>query len=888
MGAPRRLAMRIVALFRHDGDEDELAREIDAHLALLAERFERQGMSRHDARAAARRAFGGVEQAKEQQRDARAVRWIDDLRRDVRSAWRNLTRSPLFAATAILTMVVGIGLNTIVFTVADTVLHKGFPLVERNDRLAYITSGVGCCVSVPDFDDWRNQARSFTAMALVHGLPTTLTVGDGYPERIDVTEVTPGTFTLVGQQPVLGRDFTAADERPGAPRVALLRYGAWEGRFGRDSAIVGRVVRLDGVPTTIVGVMPRGFAFPQNQDLWVPLVRTSEVLRRDNRNTWFVVGRLREGVSLAEARTEMAAIGRRLGTLYPDSNRGRNLQPYVEDFEGFFIGTRAATTYRAMIAAVALVLLIACGNLANLLLSRTLTRSRELSVRMAIGAGRSRIIRQLLAESLLIAAFGAAGAWVLAQWGVRVYVLAAMGAGISDQTLGTWFDDVLEYSVDYRAFAFLSAISVVAGVFVGLVPAFRAARVDLAAILNEGGRSDGHARTYTFNHVLVAGQVALALVLLGGATGMVKGLIAAMRPGSTFSAGGMTVARVELPMARYADTAARVRFQDRLREQTSGVSGVERVAVTSTLPLARPGAGGRRAFEVEGVAAVDEDERPTAIAQSLSEGYFATLGLSLQSGRDFDARDRSDGVPVAIVSRQFANQHGRGDPIGKRVRLFAADTATAWTTIIAVAPDIVGSREQTPEPVIYLPQSQAPSPSFWMLLRTSSAEAPLWQSLHETVRRLDPSLPIVDGPVALADRLAQAYRYRTVMAALFTSFAVIALLLACMGLYAVVAQVVHARTREIGVRTVLGASAGQILRLVLADAVRAVAVGAAVGTIAWLSLGQLMGRLVREWSPNVGDVSVAAGILAIAAVIGCLIPASRALWMDPGQVLRAE
>jgi putative ABC transport system permease protein len=824
----------------------------------------------------------------EQHRHARGFGWLDDLRRDVRHAWRGLIRSPLFAITAILTLAVGIGLNTIVFTVADTVLHKGFPLVARNDRLAYITSGVGCCVSVPDFDDWRAQARSFSSMSLVHGLPKTLAIDRGYPERVDVTEVTAGTFALVGQQPILGRDFAAADERPGAEPVAILRYGAWERRFGRDPAVVGRLVRLDGVPTTIVGVMPRGFSFPQNQDFWVPLVRVPDVLRRDNRDTWFVVGRLRDRVSHRDARAEMASIGRRLGVAHPSTNQGRNLVPYLEDFEGFFIGTRAATTYRVMIAAVALVLLIACANLANLVLARTLARSRELSVRMAIGAGRGRIVRQMMAESLMLAACGAAGGWLLARWGLRLYVLVATGSGISDQTLGTWFDDVLDYAMDYRVFSFLAAVSAMSALAFGLAPAVRASRLELTSVLSEGGRNGGSARTRRFAHALVAGEVALALLLLGGAAGMVNGLLAAMRPGTTFSPNGLVTAHIELPSRRYPDSDARESLHERLSERVSALATVERFAITSSLPTSAPGMGLRRPFERESAPIAHADERPTAIVQTVSQGYFSTLGLSLTAGRDFDARDRGDSPRVAIVSRRFAAQQWQGDAIGKRLRVMAGTAAGDWMTVVAVAPDIVVSREQAPEPVIYLPQRQAPSASVWLLALTRTMPESVSRELREVVRAVDADLPIVDGPVALSDRLARGYRYRAVIAGLFTIFAALALSLACLGLYAVVAQVVQARTREIGIRTVLGATRAEVLTLVLSDALRAVIAGAAVGLVAWLVLGQAIGSTVREWSPRAGDVVAAFVLLLLAAIVGCLLPARRALAVDPGDALRPE
>ena len=299
-------------------------------------------------------------------RDTRSFGWADDVRRDVQYAARTLRHSPAFTVIAILTIAIGIGVNAVVFTVTNAVLFKGFPLVERNDRLLYMTTGRGCCVSYPDFEDWRAQAASFEGMALVHGVPATVTDGNGFPERYDATEVSAGTFTLVGQQPILGRDFAPSDETPGAAPVVILRHGFWERRFGGDRNIIGRTVRLNGVPATVIGVMPAGFSFPQNQDLWVPLVPTPDVRQRDVRNTWFVVGRMRDGVTIESARAEMETIGRRLGEAYPRSNQGRNLVPYVVNFEEFFIGRNAALIYKAMWGAVGFVLLIACANLANL------------------------------------------------------------------------------------------------------------------------------------------------------------------------------------------------------------------------------------------------------------------------------------------------------------------------------------------------------------------------------------------------------------------------------------------------------------------------------------------------------------------------------------------
>ena len=444
--------------------------------------------------------------------------WIDDVRRDVTFAWRLLGRNRGFAAVAVLTLAIGISVNTVVFTVTNAVLFKGFPLVERNERLVYITSGRGCCVSYPDFEDWQAQAKSFAGMALVHGVPATLSEGGAEPELLAATEITANTFRLVGQRPVIGRDFTSADEQPGAPLVLLLRYELWQHRFAADPHIVGRTMRVNGRAAMVIGVMPRGFSFPQNQDLWVPLVATADVRRRDVRDTWFVLGRLHNGVTVEHARAEMTAIGQRLGATYPATNQGRNLMPLVSTFEEFFIGAGAGAVYRAMWGAVAFVLLIACANLANLLLARARLRSREICVRMAIGAGRWRVVRQLLIESLMLSTMGGLVGWWIARWGVAAYAAAANGSGISEETFGVWFIDVLDYSMDYRAFAYLAAISVGTALVFGLLPALRLSNLDVNGGLKDGGRgitSDARARRLSW--ALVAAEMMLAVVLVAGA-----------------------------------------------------------------------------------------------------------------------------------------------------------------------------------------------------------------------------------------------------------------------------------------------------------------------------------------------------------------------------------
>ncbi|HXR43304.1 MAG TPA: ABC transporter permease, partial [Pseudolysinimonas sp.] len=559
-------------------------REVEAHLALLADDLERRGYPPGQARAEARRKFGSVASAQDRQRDARSFVWIEDCLRDLRFALRMLRRSPGFTAVAVLTLAVGIGANTIVFTVTNAVLFKGFPLVAGNDRLVYITSSRGCCVSYPDFLDWQAQARSLSGMALVHGIGATIS-GDGAgSELVAATEVTANTFTLAGQRPLLGRDFSAADAQRGAPPVVMLRHGFWQRRFAGDPAIVGKTLRVNGTPATIIGVMPRGFSFPQNQDLWVPLPSAPEA-RRDDRPNWFALGRLAEGAELQQVRTEMAEVGRRLGAAYPATNQGRSLVPLVATFEDFFVGARAGAIYRAMWGAVAFVLLIACANLANLLLARALARSREISVRVAIGAGRGRVVRQLLVESVLLSAIGGLGGWWIARWGVAVYAAAANGSGISEETLGVWFMNVLDYSMDYRAFAYLAVVSLGTGVVFGLLPALRLSALDPAGGLADGTRGvTMDRRTRRLSWALVSSEMALAVVLVAGSGMLVRSFWSLYAADPGFDASRIVGTQIRLPVDRFPEGGQRQQAFDRLLARLDATPGIRASAFASARP----------------------------------------------------------------------------------------------------------------------------------------------------------------------------------------------------------------------------------------------------------------------------------------------------------------
>ena len=388
----------------------------------------------------------------------------------------------------------------------------------------------------------------------------------------------------------------------------MLRYGFWERRYGKDSSIVGRVVRLNGVPTTVIGVMPPGFSFPQNQDLWVPLVPTPEVRRRDNHNNWFVLGRLADDATIDDARAEMETIGKRLELAYPLTNKGFPVEALR--FHEFFIGPNATVIYQAMVGAVGFVLLIACANLANLLLARAMTRSREISVRLALGAPRSRIVRQLLVESVMISSLGGFAGFWLAKWGVRIFALAATGAGLSDQIAGNWFDQILDYSMDYRVFAFVTAISIGTGLLFGLAPARRLSTLDVNAALKDGGRTAGGGRGARLSALLVVSEMALAVVLLAGAGVMIRSFLKIYTADIGFNRDGLVTALIGLPDARYPTPAAQIAFFDRLKTQVESMPGVDSVAMGS-LPT---GGSQRVPFELAGAAPVDRQRLPTLSA----------------------------------------------------------------------------------------------------------------------------------------------------------------------------------------------------------------------------------------------------------------------------------
>ena len=797
---------------------------------------------------------------------------------DVRSGLRALLKNPGFTAVAVIMLAVGIGINATVFTVTNAVLFKGFALVSRNDRLRYISyKNSNCCVSYPDFLDWRAQSKSFEGMAIVHGVSLMLSDSSGFPENLSGNENSAEVFRVVGAKPIMGRDFTPADEAPGAAPVTILHYGFWERRYGKDRNIVGRTLRMNGALTTVIGVMPEGFSFPQKVDVWVPLLQTPRVMKRENRDTWMVVARLAKGVTVESARAEMGLIGKRLAAEYPITNH--DLSPEIQTFTQFFIGPNGALIYGSMWGAVGFVLLIACANLANLLLARAIGRSREISVRIALGAGRWRIIRQLLIESVMLSGLGGFLGWWIAKWGVRTYELAMAQKS-------SWL--IVDYTMDNRVVAYLIAISIGTGILFGLAPALRLSRLDVNSALKDGGRSStvgGRGKHLT--SLLVIGEMALAVVLLAGAGVMIRSFLKIHNADIGVNTANILGAAMDLPPAKYARAEDKISFYERLIRRLGAMPGVESVATADGLPAC---CSNRLPYELAGAPPADDSRHARLAEMKISPGYFRTLEAKLLSGREFNDADGASGVPVAIVNQLLAAQFWPGeDPLGKRLRFFNRDAPGPWLTVVGVVSNVIQNDEnrQRFDPLVYLPYRQDPGAGAWVLVRTRVRPESLANAFRSEVQALDSALPLY-GPMPIAERMERFWDSRF-YGSMFLIFATIALLLASIGLYTVIAHSVSQRTQEIGVRIAIGATTRDIVRMVVRQGMIPLGIGLAIGLTASLAVNQLLRSMLVQVSPSDPvTLLVASGVLISAALLGCLIPARRAIRIDPVDALRHE
>ncbi len=814
---------------------------------------------------------------------------------DLRYALRGLRQRPGFTAVAVLTLALGIGANTAIFSVANGVLLRPLPY-ERPDRLAMIwghrTQTPHAELSVPEYWDLGERAHSFVRIGAYAGGTATLT-GGGAPERLRTGYITASIPGVLGVTPSIGRAFTAEEDLPGRPAVALLSDGLWRRRFGADPTIVGRVLMIDDAPTTVVGVMPAGFQLPAHHagpgmELWAPL-QLDPATNRSVRGWHFLeaVGRLRDGVTLAAASAEMSTLMRGMLAAYP--------MDYTPEFDGSATAVEQEVVgdvrpaILVLLGAVALLLLIACANVAALLLARAESRQREIALRTALGAGRTRLIRQLLTESVLLAVAGGAIGVMLASWGVSGLVLAAPASIPRLSAVG----------MDGRVLLFTLCLTLFTGILFGMAPALHAVRHDLSNALTDGGRAGtAGGQRHRVRRLLVAGQVALALVLVTGAGLLVQSFLHLRQVDPGFRPEGLLTARIELSTVRFHTSTARRDFYRELLDRLAHVPGVQSVAMARALPMTGRLEIGDWSFVLEGQAAsppLPTDWHP-ADWQVVSTGYFGTMGIPLLQGRDFTDADRAGGPGAMIVNRTLAAQVWPGqDPVGRRVLLGGGDADSIWRTVVGVVGDVHHRGLTAPaRPEMYLPYEQFPAgtgmpqAAMYVALRSAGNPEALTAALRSTVTALDPDTPVAESQTMEAALGAWAAERRLIML-LVSGFALVALVLGAVGIYGVMAHLVSERKREIGIRMALGAVPEQILRLVVSQSAWVVGGGIAAGTIGALAASRVLSGLLFEVRPT--DPLTFGGtalVLAAVAAGATLVPAMRAVRTDPAHALRSD
>ena len=864
--------------------EEELDAELRDHVERQVADYVRAGMSAGEARRRARLEFGGLDQVKEICRDVRGTRWIEETWQDLRFAVRLLVKERWFAAAAILALGLGIGLTSTAFTVYNAVLVRGLPVDDPSRIMAlamYDADGRERGISYLDFQDWRAAATSFMAIA-AYSEPA-MDIGDPgmATERFFGARVTANAFRLLGMEPMLGRDFLADDDRPGAPAVVMLGHGVWTNRYEADPEVLGRVIRVNDAPATVIGVMPAGFEFPQWAELWQPLWPTPGLVdhARDKRSVR-AVGRLENGVTVTRAQVDLAAAAAGLAATYPETNEG--FRPRVDPFNEHYNGTfRPVLT--ALMFAAGIVLLVACANAANLLLARAARRSREVGMRVSLGATRARIVRQLLVECVMLA--GLAGVF-----GLGLAVLCARLLSMSFEPLMAPF--WIDFAIDGRVLAFLTVTCLSTSLLFGLAPALHTSKANVRDIVKPAGQAGtGRRPLRGWMWWLVPAELALTLVLLAGAGLMARSLLTLALADRIIDSAGVTSIQLLLPEARYPTAEQRVAFFRTLDEQVAASPSISSATRAGALPFAPMGAAPRE-FALDRQPASDGDPPPTARVTTIANDYFQALGLRLQRGRAFTDRDGTTGNDSVIINRRFADLFfGNDDPLGRRIRLMARGEPAGdapWLTIVGISPTVRQTMSGAPGPVAYLPYRAEPTPSQHLLVRSARGADAAAGTMRNIVGRLDPDLTIT-RVWTLDGVLAQTLFIPRPIGSLLGAFAWVALVLSAVGLYGVTAYAVTQRTQEIGVRMALGAQAGQVGWLVLRHGLAQLGAGFAIGIWGALTIGRLFESWLVGTAPTdpVTQLSVAA-LLGGVAVVACLWPARRAARRDPLVALRHE
>jgi putative ABC transport system permease protein len=868
---------RVRALLRRAAVERELETELRDHLEREAERLERSGVPREEARRRARLAFGGVAQTMEACREARGTALLDTGRQDLRYALRSIAAKPGFAAAVVLTLALGIGANVAMFSVANLAMFRALPYPEPDrlvlGRTLWPGGGIGWTVSAPDYYDVRDQATSFQSLSAITPFTRDATItGAGEPERARIAWVSPGFFRTLGLPPERGREFSAEESEPGGPRVIIVSHRLWLTRFGADPRLLGSTVTVEGMPRTVVGIMPAGFQFVADADVWVPMVRGEMFAAERQFHNWLLVGRLRPRVSVRQAQADASVIMRRLSEAYPSSNRDVGM--VITSMQETLVATFRPALLMLM-GAIALVLLIACSNVAGLLLARGSARRAEMAMRAALGAGRRRLVQQLLTESAVLglaaAALGTLGAALLQRTLVAATPLARLGL------------DAAGFQPEVLVFALALALLVV--LLFGLAPALSSTRVDPAVDLRAGPATAGPRAHTRIRSGLVVAQVAFSVVVLAGA-GLLLRSYGRLRGADTgFDARGLVVADVGLLRTKYTEELRRIRFYDDLLERVRAVPGVVRAGLISQLPVRDPG---------NNIAVWDPLHPPADASQAqlayqriVTPGYFETMGIAIRRGRDFQRTDTRGTPPAMIISEAMARTlFPEQDALGRRVAVDRGDQPGYYEVVGIVGDAQVSALGADVEMVMYFPYAQRPSLNMSLVARTLGSAAGVAGPLRAAIRSLDADVPLTELPT-MDQVLSRSLAFQRTVAAALGLFAAVAVLLAALGLYGVLAFFVAQRSREIGVRIALGASGPSVLGLVMRRGLVLVGAGLVVGVAGALGATRLLRTMLFQVGAADPVTFLAVSLLLlVVALAACAVPAWRATRADPVAALR--
>jgi putative ABC transport system permease protein len=798
---------------------------------------------------------------------------------EVRYAFRALFARPGITALIVLSLALGLGANATIFALIDALVIHPFPFpgVERVVLVAEtspVTEFKQESVAAANFLDWRKQANAFQSLVAMRWWDVSV-LGRDEPESVQGFRVSPDFFRVLGVQPALGRGFLPEEEVPGRHRRAVLGHGVWQRRFGGDPGILGHTITLDGEPYEVVGVAPFGFEFPNGAEIWAPLAFTADQAANRTRQYLSAIGRLRDGSSLADARAEMSVIGQRLRQQHPEANKDRGVR--VLTLPQGMLDEGMGPVLSLWQASAAFVLLIACANIASLLLAQGAERHRDVAIRLAMGAGRARIVRELLIESAMLGLLAVPGAMLAAWVGLDV-LRGAMPAKII-RFLPGWNS----LAIDMRSLAATGALAMVAAAVFGLVPALQAARPQLTDALKEGGRSATAGRgRHRLRRALVVAEIALALPLLVASALGASGAYRFLNGPQGYDPDGVLSMDAVLPSPRYADEDQRRRFTQAVVDRLHSIPGVESAAAINVRPshvgnVARP-------IDIDGQPVADPSRRPEAGFRAATTELFDTLRIPIVRGRGFTSGDREDSQPIAVVSQSLAQRYWSGmDPIGQRLRIGSGP----WLTVVGVCGDVIQDWFlERSRATVYVPYAQSPTGNLALLLRTRGDPTTVASQARAAVRVVDPSQPVFDVMT-----MREALRDRTVglrfIAGVMAVFGGLALVLAIIGTYSVMAYFVTQRTHEIGIRIALGATPGDVLRLTVTHSGRLTAIGVLVGTGLALVLGRLIDAgLIGSASTDGRMILIVAVVLACAGLAAGYIPARRAAAIDPIAALR--